>query len=385
MSELFTETAIVATLAATLRLAMPLLLAGLGEMYGQRSGVLNLGVEGVMLLGGFFAYWTTLSTDSPWLGLLAGLAVGLIMGLLNGVISVTLRAQQGISGIGVYLFGLGLSDLLFQKIVGTPRLIDPLAQVEIWLLRDIPWIGDFAFRQRSIVYIAFLLVPLSIWVLNKTTFGLNIRAVGENPASADSLGVSVGRTRYVTLTIGGVLAGAAGAGLVLTTVHRGPGVHCDRARVLRGVAANRRNARGAPVRLRPGAGYPTQGARVDSGEPAGSLQHGAGPDHYLGASGGLPTIPSSDCADETVQPRWINDKHESRLQGREKVQNDEVNRMAPAGAAGRAGARGRRLWRRRRWGRRGFSDSDRRSQRIERPGIHPVHSGRRQRDPNGNG
>lgn len=217
MSDLFTETAIVATLAATLRLAMPLLLAGLGEMYGQRSGVLNLGVEGVMLLGGFFAYWTTLSTDSPWLGLLAGVGVGLIMGLLNGVISVTLRAQQGISGIGVYLFGLGLSDLLFQKIVGTPRIIDPLAQIHIWLLSDIPWIGDFAFQQRSIVYIAFLLVPFSIWVLNKTTFGLNIRAVGENPAAADSLGVSVARTRYATLAIGGVLAGTAGAGLVLTT------------------------------------------------------------------------------------------------------------------------------------------------------------------------
>jgi len=217
MSELFTQTAIVATLAAALRLAMPLLLAGLGEMYGQRSGVLNLGVEGVMLLGGFFAYWTTLSTDDPWLGLLAGLGVGLIMGLLNGVISVTLKAQQGISGIGVYLFGLGMSDLLFQKIVGTPRLIDPLPQVEIPLLSSIPVVGDFAFNQRSIVYIAFLLVPISLWVLNKTTFGLNIRAVGENPAAADSLGVSVTRTRYATLAIGGILAGAAGAGLVLTT------------------------------------------------------------------------------------------------------------------------------------------------------------------------
>lgn len=217
MSELFTETVVVATLAATLRLAMPLLLAGLGEMFGQRSGVLNLGVEGVMLLGGFFAYWATLTTDNPWLGLLAGLGVGLVMGVVYGVISVTLKAEQGISGIGIFLFGLGMSDLLFQKIIGTPRLISPLDQVEIPLLSSIPVIGDFAFNQRSIVYIAFLLVPLSMWLLNKTTFGLNVRAVGENPAAADSLGVSVARTRYTTLIIGGVMAGLAGAGLVLTT------------------------------------------------------------------------------------------------------------------------------------------------------------------------
>lgn len=217
MSELFTQTAIIATIAAALRLAMPLLLAGLGEMYGQRSGILNLGVEGVMLLGGFFAYWTVLELGSPWLGLLVGLVIGFIMGLLNGVISVTLKADQGISGIGVFLFGLGMSDLLFQKIVGTPRLIDPLSKVEIPLLESIPVVGEAAFTQRSIVYLAFLLVPLSMWVLNKTTFGLNIRAVGENPAAADSLGVSVARTRYMTLIIGGVLAGAAGAGIVLTT------------------------------------------------------------------------------------------------------------------------------------------------------------------------
>ena len=138
MSELFTQTAIIATLAAALRLSMPLLFAGLGEMFGQRSGVLNLGVEGVMLLGGFFAYWTVLEFENAWLGLVVGLIIGLIMGLLNGVISVTLRADQGISGIGIFLFGLGLSDLHFQKIVGTPRLIDPIARWEIPLLKEIP-------------------------------------------------------------------------------------------------------------------------------------------------------------------------------------------------------------------------------------------------------
>ena len=216
MSDFFTQAALVVVFAAGIRLAMPLLLAALGEAFGQRSGVLNLGVEGVMLLGGFFAYWVVLETQNGTLGLFAGIGVGILLGLLTALISVTFKAEQGISGIGVYLFGLGLSDLLFQKIVGTPRPIPQLPNWEIPLLSDIPIVGEVLFQQKSIVYIAILLVPIGMYVLNKTTFGLNIRAVGENPAAADSLGVSVTKTRYATLTIGGMLAGLAGAALVLS-------------------------------------------------------------------------------------------------------------------------------------------------------------------------
>ena len=215
MSEFFTEAVLIATIASAIRLAVPLLLAGLGEAYGQRSGVLNLGVDGVMLLGAFGGYYTVLKVGNVWLGLLAGLGVGLLLGLISAFITVTLKADQGISGIGVFLFGLGMSDLLFQRLVGTPRFIDTFPRLEIPLLGDIPWIGEMLFRQNLVVYLAFLAIPLSMVVINRTTFGMKIRAVGENPEAVDSLGVSVAKVRYATMLIGGTLAGVAGAALAI--------------------------------------------------------------------------------------------------------------------------------------------------------------------------
>jgi simple sugar transport system permease protein len=215
MSEFFTEAILIATIASAVRLAVPLLLAGLGEAYGQRSGVLNLGVDGVMLLGAFGGYYTVLKVGNVWLGLLAGLGVGITLGLISAFITVTLKADQGISGIGVFLFGLGMSDLLFQRLVGTPRFIDTFPRLEIPLLGDIPWIGEMLFRQNLVVYLAFLAIPVSMVVINHTTFGMKIRAVGENPEAADSLGVSVAKVRYATMLIGGTLAGVAGAALAI--------------------------------------------------------------------------------------------------------------------------------------------------------------------------
>lgn len=215
MSEFFTEAVLIATIASAIRFAVPLLLAGLGEAYGQRSGVLNLGVDGVMLLGAFAGYYTVLKLDSVWLGLVAGLAVGLALGLISAFITVTLKAEQGISGIGIFLFGLGMSDLLFQRLVGTPRPIDTFPRLEIPLLEDIPWIGKMLFQQNIVVYLAFLAIPFSMFVINRTTFGMKIRAVGENPEAADSVGVSVAKVRYGTMLIGGTLAGIAGSALAI--------------------------------------------------------------------------------------------------------------------------------------------------------------------------
>jgi len=213
MSELFTTGVLVATVASGIRLAVPLLLAGLGETFGQRSGVLNLGVEGVMLLGAFGGYYAVLQTDNVWFGLVVGALVGVVLGLGTAVMSVTMQADQGISGIGVFLFGLGMSDLLFQKLVGTPRPIKTFPQLDIPLLSDIPIIGEMFFQSTLVVYLAFLAVLVSTFVINRTPFGMNVRAVGENPAAGDSLGVSVTRVRYMTVTIGGTLAGIAGAAL----------------------------------------------------------------------------------------------------------------------------------------------------------------------------
>jgi len=215
VSEFLTVAAITATVASGIRLSAPFLLAALGETMGQRSGVLNLGVEGVMLLGAFSTYYTVLQTGDLWLGVLAGAVAGLIMGLVTAIVSVTLKAEQGISGIGVYLFGLGVTDLLFQKLVGTPRPISSFPGLKIPLLGDIPLIGKMLFRHNVLVYAAFALVAVLAFVLNRTTFGTNVKAVGENPAAADSMGVSVTRTRYATVLIGNMLAGLAGATLAI--------------------------------------------------------------------------------------------------------------------------------------------------------------------------
>lgn len=215
MSRFFTEAVLIATVASGIRLAVPLLLASLGETYGQRSGVLNLGVDGIMLLGAFGGYYAVLETGNVWFGLLVGIGIGILLGLATALISVTLRAEQGISGIGVYLFGLGMSDLLFQRLVGTPTPISKFPRLDIPGLSDIPWLGEMLFQHSIIVYVAFGLVPLSMFVINRTVFGMKIRSVGENPEAADSLGVSVAKVRYATVTIGGMLAGVAGAALAI--------------------------------------------------------------------------------------------------------------------------------------------------------------------------
>ena len=215
MAEFFTLGVLVATVASGIRLATPYLLAALGETVGQRSGVLNLGVDGVMLISAFFAYWTVLRTDSLVAGVGAGLAVGAVMGVVYAVVTLGFHAEQGISGIGLYLFGLGMSELLFQERVGTPLPIDRFDDVAIPGLSAIPHIGDMFFNHSVMVYAAFGLVPLVAWIVNRSRFGLELRAVGETPAAADSLGVSVVRTRAIAIVAANVLAGLAGAALAV--------------------------------------------------------------------------------------------------------------------------------------------------------------------------
>ncbi len=214
MTEFITVTFTVATFASGVRLATPYLLAALGETLGQRSGVLNLGVDGVMLLGAFFSYFTVLRTDSAALGLLVGLGVGVLLGVVYAVVTLTFKAEQGISGIGLFLFGLGMSELLFHEWVGTPLPISSFDDISIPGLSAIPVIGDMFFNHNLLVYVAMLLVPGLTLLVNRTTFGLNVRAVGEEPEAADSLGVSVARTRSITIIAGNALAGLAGASLV---------------------------------------------------------------------------------------------------------------------------------------------------------------------------
>jgi ABC-type uncharacterized transport system permease subunit len=213
ISELFSVTVLIGILASGIRLATPYLYAALGETFGQRSGVLNLGVEGQMLLGAFAAFYVSYTTGNLWMAVLVAMLVGALMGLAMAFVTVNLHAQQGISGIGFYLFGLGASDLLFQKLVGTVKIADSFPKIHIPFLSDIPLLGEILFSHHILVYLAFLLVPVAWFVLNKTTLGLKIRAAGENPEAADSLGVSVAGVRYFTIVLGGTLSGVAGASL----------------------------------------------------------------------------------------------------------------------------------------------------------------------------
>jgi general nucleoside transport system permease protein len=199
--------------ASMIRLATPYLFAALGETLGQRSGVLNLGLDGMMLMGAFFAFYTVFRTENLMLGLLVAMLVGGLMGLAMAFISVTLKAEQGISGIGIYLFGLGMSELLFQQLVGTPQSVNGFPRLHFPMLSDIPVIGQIFFNHNILVYVAFALVPVMYFIINHTNFGLMVRAVGQNPEAADAMGINVARIRYTALIIGGVLAGVAGASL----------------------------------------------------------------------------------------------------------------------------------------------------------------------------
>ncbi|MAT40932.1 MAG: ABC transporter permease [Anaerolineaceae bacterium] len=218
-ADLFTGSVLVGLLSSGIRLATPYLYAAIGETFGQRSGVLNLGVDGIMLMGAFSGFYVVFLTGNLWLGLLLAIIVGAIMGLAMAFISVTLNAEQGISGIGVYLFGLGMSDLLFQKLVNNVETVRGFQPLHIPLLSDIPVIGEIFFQQNILVYGAYLMVPIAWFVINKTTFGLKMRAVGENPEAADTLGVSVAKVRYLTVTFGGIMSGIAGASLSIALLN----------------------------------------------------------------------------------------------------------------------------------------------------------------------
>lgn len=219
ISDLFNITVFLGILASGIRLATPYLFASIGEAFSQRSGILNLGVEGQMLLGAFFAFYVVINTGNLWLGVLAAMAVGALMGLAMGFVTINLHAQQGISGIGFYLFGLGMSNLLFQLLVGSVEYVSGFRRIGLPLLSQIPIFGNIFFNQNILVYLAFLLVPIAWFVMNKTTLGLKIRAVGENPEAADSLGVSVARVRYFTTILGGTLSGLSGASLSIALLN----------------------------------------------------------------------------------------------------------------------------------------------------------------------
>lgn len=201
---------IVSILSRSLAFGTPLLWGSLGEIYAERAGVINLGVEGMMILGAFTAFAVAYITAQPLLGLLAAAAVGGIAALLHAFVVITLRANQYVSGLALTMLGLGLAGLLGRGWEGLP-LPTPLADVSVPWLAQLPILGPALFTKQSILtYLGLFLAVLLGFVLSGTRWGIIIRSVGEAPAAADALGINVARVRYVCVGVGGVLAGVAG-------------------------------------------------------------------------------------------------------------------------------------------------------------------------------
>lgn len=189
--------------------ATPLAIAGLGELLAETTGVINLGVEGMMLLGAATTYGVALGTHNLWLALFCGACVGSLIGALHALLTVSLRINQIATGLTIVFLGTGLSGYGGRGIAGAP-VPQSFASVAIPLFNGIPFIGPIFFRQDLIVYGSALL-GISIWVLLRfTVLGLNLRAVGEDPAASDAAGVPVALIRYLAVTCGGALAGVAG-------------------------------------------------------------------------------------------------------------------------------------------------------------------------------
>ncbi len=193
--------------------ATPLLIASLGELGVERSGVLNLGVEGMMVMGAVVGFAVSLSTGSPWLGVLAAIVAGVLFSLIFAFMTLTLVTNQVATGLALTLAGLGLSGLIGELFVGQAGV--KLANISIPYLVDIPLIGRVLFGQDPIFYISFALVAGVSWFLFKTRAGLTLRSVGDNHASAHALGIPVVKVRYLAVMFGGACAGLAGAHLSL--------------------------------------------------------------------------------------------------------------------------------------------------------------------------
>jgi ABC-type uncharacterized transport system permease subunit len=192
-----------------------LLFATIGEIFAERSGVLNLGVEGMMLMGAMSAYSMVVHTGNPWLGIVMAMLVAGLLSLLHGLVSIHFQADQVVSGLTLTFLGTGLS-LVFGEGLSKSGAIALLPSFSIPLLTRIPFVGPILFTDQSVlVYIGYLFFPAAWYYINRTRPGLHLRAVGEYPAAADALGINVYRLRYFYVFVGGALAGLAGATISL--------------------------------------------------------------------------------------------------------------------------------------------------------------------------
>jgi len=202
-------------LAAGVASGTVLLFAAVGEIFAERAGVLNLGVEGMMLFGAVAGFSVAAATGDPWIGLVVAMLAGGLLSLLHAVMAIGFRAEQVISGLALTFLGTGLARVLGDGLSSVGP-VTTLPRFTVPLLADIPLLGPILFRDQSVLtYVGFILVPLTWYWIERTRPGLHLRAVGERPAAADAQGIDVVRLRYLYVLAGGVLAGLAGATITL--------------------------------------------------------------------------------------------------------------------------------------------------------------------------
>ncbi len=243
-------------LAAGVASGTILLFAAVGEIFAERAGVLNLGVQGMMLIGAVAGFSVTASVGDPWVGVAVAMLAGGLLGLVHAVVTITFRADQVISGLALTFLGSGLARVLGDGLSNAGPIVT-LPRLTIPVLSEIPFLGPVLFRDQSILtYVGFVLVPLAWYWIDRTRPGLHLRAVGERPAAADAQGIDVVALRYVYVLVGGLLAGLAGAAITLAIsarLVRRPDRGCqrldrDRPGDLRAVEPDPGGARGVPVR-----------------------------------------------------------------------------------------------------------------------------------------
>lgn len=211
---------LVSILTVTVQAGTSLVFATIGEIFTERSGILNLGLEGIMIMGAVTAFAAVYHTESLLAGVLVAILIGGLLASIHALLSISLRADQVVSGLALTLFGVGLASFLGQRLgpEGRPLVgeVGPkFTKVAIPILSKIPYLGEALFRQDPLVYLMYLLVPIAAYYIYKTRPGLHLRAVGENPATADAMGINVPRTRYAYTILGGMLIGLGGAHLSL--------------------------------------------------------------------------------------------------------------------------------------------------------------------------
>ncbi len=218
MKDILNVTFLIALLSASIRLSVPILLAALGGMYSERSGVVNIGLEGIMLVGAFAGVVGSYFSGSQWIGALLAMVSGMLIAYLFAITTVKIKMNQIVSGVAINMLGIGLTSFLFRALFGittVPITVKSFSAYNVPILSKIPILGEIFFRQTPLVYIAFLLVPISSYILYKTSWGLSIRTVGEHPMAADTVGIPVDKVRTICVLVSGLLAGLGGCFLSL--------------------------------------------------------------------------------------------------------------------------------------------------------------------------